>query len=75
MIVTVVERRNQIGKLLDERGITRYRLARDTEMSNKAIYDLVAAPQIPEGTAYGTLLKIAEVLGVGVEELEERVTQ
>ena len=54
---------NNIKQLLDERGMTRYRLAQETGISEQTIYPLVAADEIPGHTKFKTLKAIAKVLG------------
>lgn len=71
MLVATLERRNRIADLLEEKGITPYRLADLVGMSRTAIYGLVNAEQIPDGTSYVTLRRVSRALGVGIDDLEE----
>ena len=55
------------------REVTRYRLMRETGLSWDTINQLVESEEIPYRTAWGTLKKIKEALGVeSVEDLEEK---
>lgn len=62
--------RNRIEEVLEARGKSIYWLAKAIGMSYNAVYSLVKSPEIPRGTSYGTLMKISDALGVGIEELE-----
>ncbi len=64
-------RRNKIADLLAEREISIYRLAKEADLTYQGLHNLVRSKQIPDGTAYGTLRRIAEVLGVTIADLEE----
>jgi hypothetical protein len=69
-MLLVATRRNQIRPLLEARGKSIYWLAAQADMSYQAIHRLVNSEQIPGGTSYSTLLRVASALGVGVEDLE-----
>jgi len=73
MLVATLQRKNQIAALLESKGITPYRLANLVGMSKTAIYGLVNSEQIPGGTSYETLRKIADVLNVAIDDLEKEV--
>jgi len=61
---------NKIRQLLDEQGMTRYRLAKNTGLKNNTILSLTSPDQpIPDGTRLGTLRQIAQALGVTVADL------
>lgn len=66
----VMTRRNKIKKILKDRDISIYQLAKDTGLTYQTVHALTNSDQIPDGTAYGTLRKVAEVLGVSVSDLE-----
>lgn len=72
MTLTMTRRHNRIKELLDAQGRSIYWLAGEVDMSYQAIHSLVNADQIPGGTSYSTLRKVANVLGVGVDDLEEK---
>lgn len=61
--------RNRIKDILDDQGKSIYWLAKQIKMSYQAVHSLVNAPHIPEGTSYGTLKRICEVLNVGIDDL------
>jgi DNA-binding Xre family transcriptional regulator len=61
---------NNIETILTERGLSIYRLSKSTKLSYNTTHSLVKAEAIPDGTAYGTLKKIAKVLGVRIDDLE-----
>lgn len=62
---------NRIKSLLETQGKSIYWLAKAVDMSYQAVHALVNAPSIPEGTSYGTLKRISDVLNVGIDELED----
>lgn len=64
--------RNRIKELLDSKEWSIYQLADRTKMSYPQLYRLVKAEQIPKGTNYGTLQKVAGALGVSIDELETK---
>jgi hypothetical protein len=70
VLVATLERRNRIPEILEQKGVTAYRLASMVDMTEKAIYSLVNSKQIPPGTAYITLRKIADALGVSLDTLD-----
>lgn len=53
-------------KLIDEKGLTIYRVAKDLEISTGTLYDWKAGRTTPK---LGKLRKIATYLGVSLEEL------
>lgn len=61
---------NKIKALLEQRGMSVYRLQKKTGLSYQTLHALVNAEEIPEGTAYGTLKRVAEALEVTVSDLE-----
>jgi DNA-binding Xre family transcriptional regulator len=61
---------NRIAEILEQKDMSIYRLAKDTGLSYQAVHALVNADEIPDGTSYGTLRKISEVLGVQISDLE-----
>ena len=70
-MIPTMTRQNRIKKLLGARGRSIYSLANEIKMSYQAIHKLANARRIPGGTYYSTLRKIADALGVGVDDLEE----
>lgn len=70
MMLAVAERKNQIPRLLEARGLTVYALAKRMQMPWHNVNKIVEAPAIPDGTEYKTLRKVAEVLGVSIDDLE-----
>ena len=71
MEMILVAKRNRIKELLEQQGQSIYWLANEVGMSYQAIHKLANSEMIPGGTAWDTLRKVAEALGVGVNELEE----
>jgi predicted xylose isomerase-like sugar epimerase len=69
-MLAVAERRNRIPILLRGRGMTAYALAREIGMVPHNVKSIVDSPTIPDGTNYVTLRKIADALGVRIDELE-----
>jgi hypothetical protein len=69
-MLAMAERQNQIGSLLNKRGMTIYGLAKALQMPHHNIKRIVDSPVIPDGTSYKTLRMIAEALGVGIDDLE-----
>lgn len=69
MLAMAIEH-NKIGELLKDKGWSIYKLSKEIEMSYQALHALVNSEQIPNGTAYGTLKKIARALGVGIDDLQ-----
>lgn len=70
MMVFMAERKNQIPRLIEQRNMSVYKLARLMQMPWHNVNRIVEAPTIPDGTAYKTLRKAAEVLGVKIDDLE-----
>ena len=65
--------RNRLNQLLEERKMTRYELAKLTNISRRIIYKLAASEEIPLQTHWETLKKIRDALGLScVDELEEK---
>lgn len=69
-MLAVTERKNQIPRLLEDKGMTVYGLAKKMQMPWHNVSKIVEASTIPSGTEYKTLRKIAEVLGVSIDDLE-----
>ena len=69
-MLAMAERRNQIPRLMAQRNMTVYGLAKQMQMPWHNVNRIVEAPTIPDGTAYKTLRKAAEVLGVKIDDLE-----
>jgi len=69
-MLLVAERKNLLPLLLDQRGLSIYRLAKKMDMPYHNIQKLVNAPNIPEGTEYKTLVKLADILSVKIDDLE-----
>lgn len=70
MLVVALKRYNRIPAILQRKEITAYRLASLVGMTEKAIYNLVNAKQIPPRTSYRTLRKIADALDVSIDALD-----
>jgi DNA-binding Xre family transcriptional regulator len=62
--------RNRIMVLLARKGWSIYELADQAKMAYPQVYRLAKAEQIPPGTTFSTLKKIAGALGVSIEDLE-----
>ncbi len=63
--------KNRLTQLLDDRGLTRYELAKITGISRRIIYRLAATDKIPPHTHWETLKKIRDALELNcVDELE-----
>jgi len=69
MLVALIKK-NNILKLLGQRGWSVYRLAKEVDMEYKSVHTLVNTETIPPQTHYATVRKIADALGVPVEKLE-----
>ncbi len=65
--------KHRINQLLDERGMTRYELAKRAGLSQKQIYQIAAAGEIPPKTYWATLTAIRDALGL--EHVEEMLEQ
>lgn len=63
-------RRNLLPQILEERSMTIYRLAQEIRMPHHNVSHIVTSPTIPDGTNYKTLRKIANALGLGIDDLE-----
>ena len=72
MIVATV-RRNNIPALLDQIGWSIYRLAKEVNMEYKSVHTLVNSEEIPPQTHHITMRKIADALGVNIDDLEADV--
>ena len=70
-MLVAMKNRNRIKDILETQGRSIYWLAKQVEMSYQAIHALVNSPEIPTGTAYGTVTRISEALGVSIDELSE----
>jgi len=60
---------NNIKAVLDEKGITPYRLAKMWGKHPNHVYALVKPETLPDGTALKTMVEIADLLGVPVDRL------
>jgi predicted transcriptional regulator len=65
------EMKNNINKLLKEKGISIKRLAKETEMDYSTAYRIVHRKDLSR-TLLETLVRIATVLKVDLEELYEK---
>ena len=65
--------KHRINQLLEERGVTRYELAKKTGLSMTLIYKIAAAEEIPPKTYWETLAKIRDALGL--EHVEDMLEQ
>lgn len=63
---------NNIKAVLDEKGITPYRLAKMWGKHPNHVYALVKPKTLPDGTALKTILEIANLLNVPVTRLIEK---
>jgi len=61
---------NHIEDILTRRGMSIYRLAKEADLSYNTTHSLVKAESIPPKTDYDTLRRIARVLGVKIDDLE-----
>ena len=66
---------NNIPKYLDEKRWSIYKLCQETGLTYNTVHSLAKAVKIPDGTAYGTLKRIAQALGVGIDDLESKGNQ
>ena len=71
-MLAMAERQNKLSLLLDKRGMTIYALAKAMQMPHHNVKHIVESPVIPDGTNYKTLLRMAEVLGVSIDDLEAK---
>ncbi|MCL4295694.1 MAG: helix-turn-helix transcriptional regulator [Anaerolineae bacterium] len=63
---------NKIPELLEKKGWTKYRLAQETGMSHPQILRIVnSEKEIPPNTTWRTVKRIATVLGVTPNDLED----
>lgn len=60
---------NNIKAVLDEKGITAYRLAKMWGKHPNHVYALVKPDTLPDGTALKTIVEIADILSVSVDRL------
>lgn len=67
--------RNRIKDILTLRGLTIQEMARSADMSYTTAHNIATSTQIPDNVRYGTIKKIAKVLGVEINELEEEIQQ
>ncbi len=72
MIVATV-RQNNIPTLLQKVGWSIYRLAKEVEMEYKSVHTLVNSKEIPPQTHHITMRKIADALGVSIDDLEVEI--
>lgn len=68
--IDTMPRQNRIGDLLERQGWSIYKLAKAVGMPYHNIKRLVDAKQIPDRTAYKTLLNVSSALGVKIDDLE-----
>lgn len=61
---------SKLMSILKAQGRSIYWLANQVDMSYQAIFALVKAEKIPDGTNYVTLRKISDALNVPIDELE-----
>jgi len=72
MLVAAMERKNQIAEILKAKNdMSIYRLAQRAGLNYKTTHKLVNSATIPPDTRYGTLLQVATVLGVKIDDLEK----
>ncbi len=62
-----------INRLFEGKGITKYRLAKDSGVPLTTVNDILSGKSDLEKCAAGTIYRIAKVLGVSVEEILESV--
>jgi hypothetical protein len=60
---------NNIKAVLDEKGITPYRLAKMWGKHPNHVYALVKPDTLPDGTALKTIKEIADLLDVSIDRL------
>lgn len=71
MEVKMLAMANKIPVILKEKNWSIYELGKRTELSYNTIHSIVTAEKIPDGTAYGTLKRIARALSVRIDDLED----
>ena len=71
-MLVAVQPRNRIKDILDAKGWSIYQLADQAGISYPQLFRLVKAEQIPSGTNFGTLKKVARALDVSIEDLETK---
>jgi transcriptional regulator with XRE-family HTH domain len=64
--------KNRIKTILEQKGVTPYRLAQIAGVSQNRIYKIVNSPEIPPHTTWDTIKKIAKSLSVSLDELEDQ---
>jgi hypothetical protein len=64
-----VKLENNIKKLVDEKGDNPHMISKATGLTYRIVLKLYSSEEIPTTTPIGTLLAIAEYLGVGVDSL------
>lgn len=62
---------NKIKEILDSKSWTIYELHKQAGLTYNTTHSIATAESIPDGTAYGTLKKIARALGVRIDDLED----
>ena len=70
-MIVALGAKNRIQDILVQQGKSIYWLAKTAGMSYQAIHSLVTSSEIPSGTSYGTLKRVSDALGVGIDDLEE----
>ena len=64
--------KHKINQLLDERGMTRYALAKKANLSFPSVYRIVDSDEIPPKTYWETIEKLRDALGLEhVEDMLE----
>lgn len=71
MLTIMAERKNQIPRLLELRGLTVYALAKGAQMPWHQVKRIVESDRIPDAIEYKTLRRLAEVLNVSLDDLEK----
>jgi lambda repressor-like predicted transcriptional regulator len=62
---------NNIPKLLEKKGWSIYRLNKKAGLSYNTTHNIATSEKIPPHTAYDTLRRIADALGVTIDDLED----
>ena len=62
---------NKIEDILAKKGWSIYELHKQSGLTYNTTHAITKAEKIPDGTAYGTLKKIAHALGVRIDDLED----
>ncbi len=65
--------KHKINQLLEEKGMTRYELAKKAGLSMTLVYKIAAADELPPKTYWATLAAIRDALGLEhVEDMLEK---